>query len=233
MKEQKKLNKGFNIKVPFEILSNKELSENEKLILSLDYTFNSKKKFNVMTHIDVGELFSLHPNIVGLCRKSLIAKGYLIKDNKDKRIYYLTDKLKKFEIPKIDEEAVISLCIIPFEIYNHTNLTTGSKLLWGEYNTMSNSQKGYFKKRTTTSEKMNISIGSITNWTKQLFTYGFLEEYEVKSEYYGKQKFVRTIKFKREKPVDELDNVFDNDVISNSKKSKSVDDYKSDILGPI
>ncbi|MBC7476273.1 MAG: hypothetical protein H7263_18460 [Candidatus Sericytochromatia bacterium] len=206
MEDISKFNIRLNVKVPYKILSNKELSTNEKLILALDYTYSLKKGYNSYTNVYIGELFSLHENIIGLCRKSLITKGYLLKDTNDKRIHHLTDKLGSIELPKMEEEAKNDIvCIIPFEIYHNPDLTTGAKLLWGEYNTMSKSEKGYFKERITTSEIMNVSVGSISNWTKQLFEYGFLEEYEVKSEYYKKQKVVRTIQFNRtkEKPIDD------------------------------
>nr|WP_309757625.1 hypothetical protein [Flavobacterium sp.] len=209
MEDKSKFNVRLNIKLRYKILSNKELSANEKLILALDYTLSLKKGYNSYTNVYIGELFSLHENIIGLCRKSLLKKGYLVKDINDKRIHLLTNKLESLELPKIDEEETKNeiVCNIPFEIYHNPNLTTGSKLLWGEYNTMSKSEKGYFKKRETTSEIMNVSVGSISNWTKQLFEYGFLEEYEVKSEYYKKQKIVRTIQFSREKekPIDDFD----------------------------
>jgi len=104
MEEKKKFNKKLNIKVPPTILTNRELMDNEKLILSLDYTFSSKIGFNIMTNVDIGKLLSLHENIVGLCRKSLIKKGYLVKDIKDKRIHRLTDKLDSVELPIVNEK---------------------------------------------------------------------------------------------------------------------------------
>ncbi|MDX6191612.1 hypothetical protein SGQ83_19820 [Flavobacterium sp. Fl-318] len=141
-----------------------------------------------MTNVDIGKLFSLHPNIVGLCRKSLLNKGYLVKDTEDKRIHYLTDKLSGIELPIINGKKDSRECIVPFEIYNNPNLKTGSKLLWGEYNTMSKTENGYYSKRETNSKRMNVSDGSITNWTKELFANEFLEVYEVKSGYITKNK---------------------------------------------
>jgi hypothetical protein len=203
MEEQKKVNKQLNIKVPPQILSNKELSSSEKLVLALDYTLKLKKGYNIYTNVDIGKLLSLHPNNIGLCRISLINNGYLVKDAEDKRKHLLTNKLKSVELPLINGKIDKRECIIPFEIYNHPNLTTGSKLLWGEYNTMSKTEKGYFSKRDTTSKRMNVSVGSISNWTKELEQYDLIE-YELNSGYYTKQKFVRTKEFPREieKPID-------------------------------
>jgi len=237
MDEKKKFNRRLNIKVPPTILTNRELMDNEKLILSLDYTFSSKIGFNIMTNVDIGKLLSLHENIVGLCRKSLIKKGYLVKDIKDKRIHRLTDKLDSVELPIVNEKEqkkYISECILFFEIYSHAEITTGAKLLWGEYNTLSKTEDGYFKERLTTAKIMNVSVGSITNWTKQLSIYGLLKEYEIKSEYYKKQKVVRTIEFSR-KSEDYIDNFEVENVIVKQnldiKAEKSIskkDDFKTE-----
>lgn len=209
MEEKKTFNKLINLKVPPQILSNKELSTNEKLILALDYTLKSKKGYNIYTNVDIGRAFSLHQNIIGLCRKSLIKKGYLVRDTEDKRKHILTNKLNSIELPLINGKTDKRTIILPFEIYNHPDLQTGSKLLWGEYNSVSKEEKAYFSKRDTTSKKMNVSIGSITNWTKELDQYGFLEQYSVSfnSEYGIKQKTVRTIEFNREeeKSIDDFD----------------------------
>lgn len=225
MDNKKNFNERLNIKVPPKILSNKELSENEKLILSLDYTFDLKKGFNIMTNVDIGKLLSLHPNIVGLCRKSLINKNYLIKNSEDKRIHLLTKKLDTLVLPIINGKIDKRECIIPFEIYNNPHLKTGAKLLWGEYNTMRKTIRGYFAKRETTSQRMNVSVGSITNWTKQLYQFDFLEEYEVISEYYKKQKIVKTVEFKRNKEVS-------NSIISNEFENEK-EDSDLDLLGPL
>lgn len=192
MEEKEILKKSLNIKIPPEILSNMELSTNEKLVLSLDYTYSSKKGYNIMTNIDIGKLFGLHHNIVGSCRKRLIEKGYLIKDTEDKRVHILTDKLKSIEIPLVNGKRDKRTIILSFEIYNHPHLSTGAKLLFGEYNSMSKGDQEYFSKRDTTSKRLNASIGSITNWTKQLDKHGLLEKYLVTSEYFKKQKFVKT-----------------------------------------
>jgi Mn-dependent DtxR family transcriptional regulator len=205
MEEKEILNKRFNLKVSAEILSNKELTLSEKLLLSLDYALSSKRGYNRITNLKVAELLGLHQNIVSRCRISLIKKGYLVKD--DKRTYRLTDKLKNVEIPLINGKKDIRTIIIPYEIYSHKYLQSGAKLLFGEYNSMSKSEKGYFSKRDTTSKRMNVSMGSITNWTKELERYDLLDEYKIESGYYTKQKTVRTKEFKREieKPIDDFD----------------------------
>ncbi|MCQ9635645.1 helix-turn-helix domain-containing protein [Chryseobacterium sp. WG23] len=191
--------KKLNIKVPPAILANRELSITEKLILALDYSFSLKSGFNILTHIDVAELLQLHKNTVQKSRKRLIEKGYLVKDTEDKRKFVLTDKLKDVEIPLVNGKKDNRTIIILFDIYNHPDLQEGSKLLWGEYNSMSKTEKGYFQKRETTAKRFNVSIDSITNWTKELEQYDFLDEYTVKSGYHTKQKIVRTKDLKKDK----------------------------------
>ncbi|NMH23955.1 hypothetical protein [Flavobacterium solisilvae] len=252
MGDKMKFNKRLNIKVYPKILTNRELSDNEKLILSLDYTFDLKKGYTIYTSVDIGKLLSLHPNIVRLCRKSLIKKGYLVNDLDNKQIHRLTDKLKSIEYLIIDDEEnkkYITECVLPFEIYNHSELTTGAKLLWGEYNTLSKLPDGYVKKRETTAKIMNVSVGSISNWTKQLLKQQFLSEYEIKSEYRKKQKVVRTIEFSREEenPIDEIGDIIEDGIrrmeqtklnrvpklTSKSTTSKKENDYIPQPLGPI
>lgn len=217
MENKRKFNKRLNISVPPKILTNRELSDNEKLILSLDYTFYLKNGYTIYTNVEIGELLSLHQNIIGLCRKSLIEKGYLVKDEKDKRKHRLTDKLESVEFliieEKEEEENKIynTVCILPYEIYSDSKLKTGAKLLWGEYNTLSKTKDGYFKKRETTAKIMNVSVGSITNWTKQLFECDFLKLYAVNYGYYKNQKVVRTVEFSRktEDFIEDFEDIFE------------------------
>lgn len=190
--------KKLNIKVPPAILTNRELSITEKLILALDYSFSLKNGFNILTHIDVAELLQLHKNTVQKSRKRLIENGYLVKDTEDKRKFILTDKLKDVEIPLVNGKKDNRTIIIPFDIYNHPDLQEGSKLLWGEYSSMSKTEKGHFQKRETTAKRFNVSTDSITNWTKELDKYGFLDEYTIKSGYHTKQKIVRTKDLKKD-----------------------------------
>jgi Mn-dependent DtxR family transcriptional regulator len=149
------------IKIPFKILSSSELSLNDKLILGLDYTFSSKNGSNTMNNKQVSELFHLHTNIVGDCRKRLVAQGYL---SKDKQIYFLTSKFEDF-LPQLEDERTI---YIPSLIYRHPKLRTGEKLLWGEYNSMSEGVKAYFASREYTAKRLDVSKESITNWTNSL-----------------------------------------------------------------
>lgn len=176
------------IRIPPKILSNIELSFNEKLILSLDYTYSTKKGYNMKTNVAVGLMFNLHPNIVGNCRKQLLEKGYIAKDDKEKRKYVLTDKIKNVET-LLEDKRVVSL---PYKIYSHLHIPTGAKLLWGEYNSMRKGKKHYFATRDYTSKRLNASKESITIWTKLLDQNNLLEIYAINSGYYTKEKVVKT-----------------------------------------
>ena len=93
----------LQIKIPPEVLSNVEMSFNEKIILGLDYTFSLIKGYNVLSNIQIGKMFNLHPNIVGYCRKNLLKNGYLLKD---KRSYFLTEKVQKDSVSSNDKRTI-------------------------------------------------------------------------------------------------------------------------------
>lgn len=158
----------MNILLPPEILSSQKLSFNEKLLLGLYHTHHKKLGFTAMTNKDIGELFSLHPNIIGYCRKSLLEQGYIAIE---KRKVYITGKIVLDPIELIDSRAVL----IPKQIYQ-TKIPTGAKLLWGEYNSFSKGEKPYFSTREYTANRLNASKESITQWTKILEDHHFLTQ---------------------------------------------------------
>lgn len=185
------------IEIPFEILSNKELSLNEKLMLGLDFSLRKKLGFNQMTNKKIGEILNLHPNIVGNCRKNLLEKQYLIKKG---RQYFLTDHYKTIhEAESNDTDKIENTdrrnIKLPIEIYSNKDLKTGEKLLWGEYNSMSKSIIEYFAKREYTAKRLSVSVESISNWTKALYEKGLLEEYKVISGYCIRRKIIITCSF--------------------------------------
>ena len=134
----------------------------------------------------MGKLFHLHPNIISYSRKQLVRNGFLTKEGKK---YSITEKHVQIEFN--DDRSII----IPHQVYNHKKLTTGAKLLWGEYNSMSKGYEKYFAKRLYTAKRLNASEESITNWTKQLFVNNFLIEYSHKKGYCKSQKVVITTSF--------------------------------------
>lgn len=181
-----KENKQLVLRIPATILSSKELSFNEKLILGLDYTYQSKKGYTKLTNSKTEQLLCLHRNIVSYCRKNLVQKWFLLKQ---KTKYNLTGKHK--ELQTEDQREVF----LPFEIYNHDQLSTGAKLLWGEYNSISKGRREYFAKRSYTSARLNASEESITNWTKQLEEHQLLKKYEHRTGFCTSQKIVITCEF--------------------------------------
>ncbi len=173
---------SITIKIPSQILSNTELTNNQKIILGLDYTLSLKKGFNKLTNIQISKMLNIHPNIVCKSRKSLVNQNYL---KKEKTIYQLTDKYKSFKVK--DKRQII---LVDY-IYTNKHLSTGSKLLWGEYNSFCRTNESYFGSREFTSVRLGCSKESISNWTKELLNEGLID-YQLKSGYCTKQKVVVT-----------------------------------------
>jgi len=186
----------LNILISANILSDRELSFNEKLILGLHYSLSKKRGYVSMTNVEIGKTLHLHPNIINYCHKSLIKKGFL---QKEKRVYFLTDKLQELPNLSNDEREIL----LPVEIYA-SGLNTGAKLLWGEYNSLSKGINDYFAKRNYTARRLGASEQSITNWTKELEYNNLLSEYYHKSGYAVSQKVVVTCTFERKKCKDDL-----------------------------
>jgi hypothetical protein len=174
------------VRIPATILSNNDLSLNEKLILGLHYTFDFKLGKTIMTNKQIGQLLCLHPNIVSYCHKNLLNKRFLCKVK-----YGLTVSYKHLQTKVGDKREIL----LPFEIYNHYDLSTGAKLLWGEYNSISKGEREYFAKRSYTSKRLQVSEESITNWTKQLMEHQLLKSHTYKRGYGKSQKIVVTCSF--------------------------------------
>lgn len=178
--------KQLVIRVPASILSHKQLSFNQKLLLGLDYKFSKKLGYNSKSNIEIGELLNIHPNIVSYSRRQLVKMGFLRKEG---RRLYLTEKHQQIKLKEVRE------IVIPRQVYSHDKLTSGAKLLWGEYNSFSKGHKEYFAKRSYTAKRLNASEESITNWTKQLYENDLLLEYYHKTGYCKSQRVVVTDTF--------------------------------------
>ena len=178
--------KHLSLLIPSKILANPDLSLNEKFLLGIDYAFEKKLGYNSMLNTEISKLVKLHPNIISKARRRLVKIGYL---HKEKTIYYLLNRAI-FTQTK-DKRGIL----LPYPIYNTSDISTGAKLLWGEYNSLSMGYRPYFAKRETTALKLDCSVESITNWTKELFENGFLKSYTVKSGFRQKQKQIITCEF--------------------------------------
>ena len=181
--------KQLTLKIHPKILSS-NLSFNEKLILGLHYTLSKKKGYNALSINRMGDMFNLHRNVVSYCRKRLLNDGYI---EKEQYKYVITGLYKNFETK--DRREIY----IPFEIYSHKHLTTGAKLLWGEYNSISGGLKQYFASREYTAKRLNASVESVTNWTKQLWDNKLLKSYIHNVGYCKSQKVVVTVDFNKKK----------------------------------
>lgn len=194
-------NKHIVLKIPASVLSNQELSFNNKLVYGLDYAYHSKKGYNRLTNNAIGELLNLHRNIVSESRKTLVKEGFLYKD---KLTYTLTERHKQVELSEKEDKREI---ILPYEIYNHKYLSTGAKLLWGEYNSISKGVREYFARRSYTAKRLKASVESITNWTKQLEAYVLLKKYEHRTGFCTNQKVIVTCEFKDGKKIMDITHI--------------------------
>jgi DNA-binding Lrp family transcriptional regulator len=218
MEEKNSEKREISIIVPPEIYTNIELSISEKLLLALDYSYNNKKGYTKLSNKWIGKLLNQHQNTVGKNRKLLIEKGYLEKDTTDKRKYtLLTEKLNTVELPLIKGKTDRRKLILPFEIYNHPILTDGAKLFWGDVNSFSENENGYYQQRKTAKIRFNVSEDSISNWTKELRTNGLIKEYKIEFDERTAVKF-RKMKTKDLNDLDLL-KAATNDIEKNTAKN--------------
>ncbi|MEO2063258.1 MAG: hypothetical protein ABGW97_09770 [Christiangramia sp.] len=153
---------------PAEILRQVELTPNDKLVLGFDFAFYNKRGYNSYTNIEIGERLNLHVNSVSNSRKALIRNQFLQKSG---RKYYLTEK--SIELFKRSDQIIL----LPKNVYQHGQLKSGEKLLWGIYNSISRGYKEYFAKRETTSTMLGVSKETVTAYTKKLSQSGLLKKY--------------------------------------------------------
>lgn len=183
------IDKKYSLLIPSKILTDYSLSFNEKLILGFDFCFLDKLEYNILLNTEISKLLHLHKNIVSRCRKHLIELGILRKEG---RKYYLN------EIDLFIEKGDQRDLVISYWIYNNKNLSTGSKLLWGEYNSISKGKEVYFASREFTADKLGCSVQSISKWTKELNDNGLFKSYKVMAGYGTKQKQIITCRFSKE-----------------------------------
>lgn len=185
-----KKDKQLNLSIPGKVLAS-DLSLNQKYILGLDFALSQKRGSNSYLHSEVGEFLGLHPNIVAKSRRALVIQGLLQKNGRN---YKLTEKGLEFAE---DDKGMI---ILPYDLYTCKDLGTGPKLLWGVYNFISRGFRDYFAQRETTAAKINVSVGSITNWTKELNQKKLLKMYEHENGYCSRQTLIVTCTFISGKP---------------------------------
>lgn len=189
------MKKEITLVIPTPILSSKELSEKDKLIFGLHYAYFKKGNATFESNIEIAKRLLLHANTVGKSN-TLFEENQLIR--KENSTYVVVkEMLDTLEKPNNEVEEIL----IPFEVYSK-DIKAGAKLLWGEYNRFRNTEEGYKVRREKTAEYIGGSIASVTNWTKELYDNGMLEQYEVNYSKKGSQRIVRTRDFNKEKVVD-------------------------------
>ncbi|HET8885609.1 MAG TPA: hypothetical protein VFM70_04560 [Salinimicrobium sp.] len=180
------IRRQLNLHIPAGILSHKGLSLNEKYVLGLDYALSSKLGSNKYLNKQISQMLQLHVNIISYTRKSLVQKGFLEKNG---RHYRLSEKAQKIRVENY------KYVLLPYQVYHHNKLCTGAKLLWGVYNSISKGYNEYFAKRTTTASNLGVSVESVSKWTAQLHSSGFLNEYRHNTGYSTNQTIVVTRSF--------------------------------------
>lgn len=185
-----KKDKQLSLLIPGKLLAS-GLTINQKYILGLNFSLKEKFGYNSYSHKEVGKMVNLHPNIVGSARKALVEQRLLLKNG---RKYTLTHKALEFSE---DDKGQV---VLPFDLYSLSNVNTGAKLLWGVYNFISRGFRDYFALRETTAARINVSVGSITNWTKELDQKRLLKMYEHRNGYCTSQTVVVTCSFIKGKP---------------------------------
>ena len=177
--------KKIAIKIPSCIVENRKIEVTEKLLLDLFYSYDKKKGYTILTNNEIGELFKINTNTVGKYISSLLKKEFIVKQ---KGKIEITEKYKSYNSTERRE------IIIPNAIYE-LPINVGSKLLWGEYNSLSNKGKrdsnasrDYYRKR------LGCSADSITNWHNELHENNLIES-SLKGGQGKRQRVVKTKDF--------------------------------------
>lgn len=182
--------KYFNIHISSEILKLK-ITNNEKIVLGFICSLNNIGNITSMSNKRIAEYLCLSENTVSTTLKSLQQHTFIEK------------KLKGYVLSEEAQQSIDSskerLIVLPFEIF-HSQLPSGAKLLWGEYNSFSKGENVYFASRKFVSERLRISESSISNYTTLLYDNNFLIKNELFSGYKFKKRSVITTKFDR-KPI--------------------------------
>jgi len=183
--------KHFNILISSEILKLK-ITTNEKIVLGFICSLNNIGKITTMNNKRIAEYLCLSENTISTTLMSLQQLTFIEKQLKG---YVLSEEAQQ----SIDSSVERSI-LLPFEVF-HSQLPSGAKLLWGEYNSLSKGEKAYFASRKYIRERLRISESSISNYTTLLYDNQFLITNELFSGYKFKKRAVITKKFDR-KPID-------------------------------
>jgi DNA-binding CsgD family transcriptional regulator len=181
----------FNILISSEILKLK-ITTNEKIVLGFICSLNKIGKITTMNNKRIAEYLCLSENTISTTLKSLQQLTFIEKQLKG---YVLSEEAQQ----SIDSSVERSI-LLPFEVF-HSQLPSGAKLLWGEYNSLSKGEKVYYASRKFISDRLRISESSISNYTTLLYDNQFLIKNELFSGYKFKKRSVVTKIFDR-KPIE-------------------------------
>lgn len=184
----------INLSIPGEILSRKDLTVNQKLLLGLDFALNKKLGFNSYTGSEVAKMLQINSTYVSLCRNQLVEKGLLTKNG---RRYSLTGNALDLQKRSAFQYTVLR------DLLNQ-EVGTGAKLLWSVYNSLSQGCREYFAKRKTTAYKLGVSVEAVSKWNRELNEAGLFAEYGHNSSYCTKQTVIITCSFMHGGPMREL-----------------------------
>jgi DNA-binding CsgD family transcriptional regulator len=175
----------FNILISSEILKLK-ITTNEKIVLG--FICSLKNTITTMSNKRIAEYLCLSENTMSTTLKSLQQLTFIEK--------HLNGYIVSEEVKQSIHNSIERSILLPFEIF-HSELPSGAKLLWGEFNSISKGEKVYFASRKFTSERLRISESSISNYTTLLYDNQFLIKKEIFSGYKFKTRGVVTAKFDR------------------------------------
>jgi hypothetical protein len=177
----------IHIKIPSAILEDKSLSHLQVLLLSISYTFHPKLGYNAATNKELSEMLKVDVTRLGKNRKELLSRGY---ERKEGKRYFLEDKVQKKR--RIGKREIL---LVP-EVYQIKGLSAGAKLLWAEYNSLSQGDKGKcIASREFLAKRLNCSEDSITLWHERLNDLGLLSESYLRTGVNTRQRVVKTKRF--------------------------------------
>lgn len=190
------MKKEITLVIPTSILSSDKLNPNDKLVFGLHYAYFKKGQKTYETIVGMSKKLLLHTNIISKSCSKLVRLDYLKKED---GVYFVqTEVIEQLQAQIKGTEEVL----LPFELYS-MKISSGSKLLWVEYNKYKNKEEGYYSLRKTTAVNIGSSTASVTTWKKELYLQNMIQfgEYQSRESIYTVD--LRTLQPKEEKMLEE------------------------------
>lgn len=226
------MKKEITLVIPTSILSSDKLNPNDKLVFGLHYAYFKKGQKTYETIVGMSKKLRLHTNIISKSCSKLVKLNYLKKED---GVYFVQKEIiEQLQTQIKGTEEVL----LPFELYS-MKISSGSKLLWVEYNKYKNKEEGYYSLRKTTAENIGSSTASVTTWKKELYLHNMIEfgEYQSRESIYTvdlrtiqqsktKEEIVETEIVEEQKPTVEQP-IKQNRVLEAINKSKDAKEKKA------